>query len=224
MKQSAMLASLLALLTLAGCHTDMWTQAKVTPYDEDDLGLFGGTTTARPLPAGTVARGWEKLDSAKYTGFQGENYATVFPAELMLDGEKVSSRTDLAKIMKRGKERFDIFCSQCHGAAGDGKGMITQRGLVLRREPPSYHTDRLRGMPVGYFYDVITNGYGTMHSQASRVKPDDRWAIVSYLRALQLSQNVKESQLTQEDRQAMQAQADGTAPTDAHGDAHGGGH
>lgn len=217
------LLGLISAIALSGCHTDMWTQAKVTPYDEDDLGLFGGTTTARPLPTGAVARGWEKLDEAKYTGFSGQSYATTFPAELTIDGEKLNSKTDLAKIMKRGKERYHIFCSHCHGALGDGKGMITQRGFVLRREPATYHSDRLRGMPVGYFYDVITNGYGIMYSQASRIKPDDRWAIVSYVRALQLSQNIPAAQLTPEDIQRMEEAKAGKTTQKADG-AHGGGH
>jgi mono/diheme cytochrome c family protein len=93
------------------------------------------------------------------------------------------------ELLKRGQERFNIYCSPCHGRLGDGKGMISQRGFNVRRPVASYHSDRLRKMPVGYFYDVITNGYGAMYSYASRVEPEDRWAIVSYIRVLQLSQH-----------------------------------
>jgi mono/diheme cytochrome c family protein len=92
-------------------------------------------------------------------------------------------------FLKRGQERFNIFCSPCHGRLGDGLGMIANRGLSLRRPVGNYHTDRLRKMPVGHFYDVITNGYGAMYSYASRVEPEDRWAIIAYIRVLQLSQN-----------------------------------
>ena len=93
------------------------------------------------------------------------------------------------ELVKRGQERFNVYCSPCHGRLGDGKGMIALRGFQLRRPVGNYHTDRLRKMPVGHFYDVITNGYGAMYSYAARVEPQDRWAIVSYIRALQLSQN-----------------------------------
>jgi len=92
-------------------------------------------------------------------------------------------------FIKRGQDRFNIYCTPCHGRVGDGNGMIAQRGFNLRRPVASYHTDRLRGMPVGYFYDVITNGYGAMYSYASRIEPEDRWAVVAYIRALQLSQH-----------------------------------
>lgn len=200
---------------LAGCHTDMWVQPKVTAFDEDDLGIFKGGTTARPIPTGAVARGWEKLDEGKYTGFKGDTYWTGFPSELELDGRKVDTKSQLDLVLKRGKERFYIYCSHCHGKTGDGKGMITQRGFVLRREPQSYHNDRLRNMPNGYFYDVITNGYGLMYSQAPRVKPDDRWAIIAYVRALQLSQNVPAAQLTAEDKKKMEEQLAGIGKEEA---------
>ncbi|MBC8066293.1 MAG: cytochrome c, partial [Chlorobia bacterium] len=86
------------------------------------------------------------------------------------------------------KERFEIYCTPCHGQIGDGQGMIAKRGFTLRRPVGNYHTERLRKMPVGHFYDVITNGYGSMYSYASRIEPRDRWAVVAYVRALQLSQ------------------------------------
>jgi len=92
------------------------------------------------------------------------------------------------QTLERGRERFDIYCSPCHSIAGDGDGMIVRRGFP---SPPSYHTDRLRNAPDAHFYSVITNGYGMMYSYADRVAPDDRWAIVAYIRALQLSQNAR---------------------------------
>lgn len=205
---------------LAGCHTDMWTQAKVTDYDEDETGVFKDGAASRPLVPGTVPRGWARQDVAKDTGYIGSKYAPTLPASLTLDGEVLSTQTDMMKVLKRGQERYNIYCSHCHGAIGDGKGMINQRGLVLRKPIPSYHTDRLRKMPAGYFFDVITNGYGMMLSQASRVKPDDRWAIIAYIQALQLSQNTDMTSLTPADLERM------SAPKDDHaGDAaHGGGH
>jgi mono/diheme cytochrome c family protein len=105
------------------------------------------------------------------------------------------------ELLKRGQEKFDIFCTPCHGRTGDGEGMIAKRGFKLRRPVGNIHTDRLRKMPVGHFYDVITNGYGAMYSYASRIEPKDRWAVVAYIRALQLSQNVKATDLTS-DQQA----------------------
>lgn len=219
MKKKILLLAGTAVM-LAGCHTDMWTQAKVTDYDEDTSGIFADGTTARPLVPGTVAQGWAKLDDAHFTGMEGTRFTSKFPTKLTLDGEEVDTTKSLAKVLSRGKERFTINCSHCHGAAGDGEGMITQRGLVLRRKPATYHTDRLRKMPVGYFYDVISNGYGVMFSQQSRVLPDDRWAIVAYIRALQLSQNANSADLTSEDMTKIQESQN--AP--AEGAAHEGGH
>lgn len=196
---------------LSGCHTDMWYQAKVTPYDPDESGIFADGAANRPIPRGAVAQGWARLDEEKYTGWQGNQLTNNFPAKIRIGGKMVDTNTEMIKVLKRGKERYHIYCSHCHGAAGDGKGMITQRGLTLKREPPSFHSQRLREMPVGHFYDAITNGFGIMYSQASRVQPDDRWAIVAYVRALQLSQDAAVESLSAEDRakisESMQAPA-----------------
>lgn len=107
-------------------------------------------------------------------------------------------------LLERGRQRFDIYCSVCHGLAGYGDGQIVQRGFPV---PPSYHTDRLRQAPNQHFYDVITRGYGAMYSYAQRVSPADRWAIVAYIRALQASQNVTVSQLTAQERAALTARS-----------------
>lgn len=205
---------------LAGCHTDMWTQAKVTQHDEDETGLFADGATARPLVAGTVPRGWARQDEAKSTGYDGAKFTKKFPSSLVLDGETVNTATEPMKVLKWGKERYEVVCLNCHGAAGDGKGMITQRGLVLTRPPATYHTERLREMPVGYFYDVISNGYGVMYSQKTRVEPDERWAIIAYIRALQLSQSTPADQIDATDREQMEAQ---TKPATSEPE-HGGGH
>lgn len=132
---------------------------------------------SRPLVPGTIARGHLRLDEGFFTGQENGKWMDSIPVKV-----------DRA-LLARGQERFNIYCTPCHGRLGDGNGMIAHRGFSLRRPVASYHTDRLRKMPVGYFYDVITNGYGAMYSYASRVEPQDRWAIVSYIRALQLSQH-----------------------------------
>lgn len=198
MKKVLILAG--SALILAGCHTDMWVQPKANYQQPNDL--FPDGKTARPLVDGTVARGHLKTDSAHYEGRNTDGkLVTDIPTSLVLDGKKVDTTTAEGRevMLKRGQERFEIFCSHCHGVIGDGKGMITQRGLVLRRPPANYNTDRLRKMPIGHFYDVITNGFGAMFSQRSRVESDDRWAIASYIRVLQASQFAPKSTLTPED-------------------------
>lgn len=167
-------------MSAAGCHTDMWVQPKQMPLDESSF--FADGQSARPLVPGTVARGHLQEDTKFFTGRDEKGQLiTELPMKL--------TQEDLKALLLRGEERFNIYCSPCHGRAGDGEGMITKRGLALRRPPANYHTDRLRKMPIGHFYDVITNGYGVMFSYASRVEPQDRWAIAAYIRALQLSEN-----------------------------------
>lgn len=168
-------------VVLAGCHLDMWVQPKVKAQSENDF--FSDGQGSRPPVKGSVEFGKPKSDDAFYTGFEDGKLVTEFPVEV-----------DKEFILK-GQEQFEIFCSHCHGAVGDGKGMIAQRGFELRRPVGDYHTDRLREMPVGHFYDVITNGYGTMYPQGGRIRPLDRWAIVAYIRALQLSQHASPSDL-----------------------------
>lgn len=164
-------------LGVVGCHTDMWRQPRTAPLDESTF--FTDGNSARPLVQGTIARDHLRLDEAFFTGALNGKWVDEIPVAV-----------DRAMIV-RGQERFNIYCSPCHGQLGDGKGMIASRGYQLRRPVGNYHTERLRNMPVGHFYDVITNGYGTMYSYASRIEPQDRWAIVAYIRALQLSQNAK---------------------------------
>jgi mono/diheme cytochrome c family protein len=176
-------------LFLAGCHTDMWVQPKHHhPYQESEF--FADGNSSRPMVEGTVAYGKARLDDAKFKGRENGKLVTSIPATLTLDGKTYSTNTQLLEVLKRGKDRYHAYCSHCHGEIGDGKGMIAQRGFQ-NRPPATYHTDRLRNLPAGHIYDVITNGYGVMYSQSSRVQVDDRWAIVAYVRALQMSQNVK---------------------------------
>ncbi len=151
---------------------DMHDQPRYKPLAESRF--FRDGRASRPVVEGTVARGQLHEDEHLYTGKVNGQPAAALPLELTRE------------LLERGRERYDIFCSPCHGHAGYGDGMIVQRGL---RPPPSFHIDRLRGSPPGYYFDVITNGFGTMYSYASRVAPEDRWAIIAYIRALQLSQN-----------------------------------
>jgi mono/diheme cytochrome c family protein len=154
----------LLLLPLAACDDHSMTQQnRYETYGP--AGLFPDNAEAQPLPAGVVAQG--DLDRASQT---------------------VKPPTVDAQLLARGHERYDIFCTPCHGLSGDGDGMIVQRGFPA---PPSYHTGRMRAAPAKHIFDVITDGYGVMYSYASRVEPRDRWAIVAYVRALQESQGAK---------------------------------
>jgi mono/diheme cytochrome c family protein len=164
-----------ATLGMAGCHLDMYQQPKIKSQGQN-LMFADGAGTKLPVD-NTIEFGKPKKDKDFYTGYT-ETGRLVKEMPI-----KVTEA-----VMKRGKERFDIYCSHCHGALGDGAGMISQRGFALARPVGNYHTDRLRKMPVGHFYDVITNGYGTMYGHGSRIKAEDRWSIVAYIRALQLSQ------------------------------------
>jgi mono/diheme cytochrome c family protein len=162
----------LALLLTAGCRQDMHDQPKYKPLKSSTF--FEDGRTSRPLVADTVARGHLDDDALLYTGKAGAAFGTEFPFAITGD------------VLVRGQERFNIYCSPCHDRSGGGNGMIVRRGY---RRPPSFHIDRLRAAPAGYFFDVITHGFGVMPDYSSQVPVSDRWAIVAYVRALQLSQH-----------------------------------
>jgi mono/diheme cytochrome c family protein len=166
----------------------MHNQNKVLPLRKSDF--FADGQSARPLPAGTVARGGPGEKIAPYTGL------TISRQTLPAGPPPVT-----LALLHRGQERFNIFCSPCHDRTGSGNGMIVQRGF---KRPTSYHTDRLRSMPVDYFYQVMTEGYGVMPSYAPQVPPEDRWAIAAYIRALQVSQNAHLAELPADVRQAVE--------------------
>jgi len=185
------LGGIAALVCLAavGCRQNMHNQAKYIPLRESDF--FADGQSARPLPAHTVARGFLRAETAVFTGLDkaGKPVAEIpFPVT--------------KAVLLRGEQRYNIFCSPCHDRTGSGRGMIVQRGY---KQPPSFHIDRLRNSPVGYFYNNITEGYGVMPSYASQIPPEDRWAIVAYIRALQLSQNAQMADLTPEERERLEA-------------------
>jgi mono/diheme cytochrome c family protein len=166
------LAAASFLVLAAGCRQDMHDQPKYVPLRQSSF--FGDERSARPLVPGTVARGHLHDDALLYTGKINGADATVFP--LVPD----------ARVMARGRERFDIYCSPCHGRTGQGDGMVVRRGF---RHPPTFHQDRLRNAPIGHLFDVITNGFGAMPDYATQIRAEDRWAIVAYMRALQLSEH-----------------------------------
>jgi len=170
--KSLVASALVAAAMLVGGCQKMTVQPAYTPLQQSPF--FDNGMSSRPLVPGTVARGHLRDDDHFYTGKVNGEFVTTFP-------EPVTMET-----MKRGEERFNIYCSPCHGESGDGDGMIVQRGY---KKPPSYHTPELRERPVGYLYDVITNGFGVMPSYAHQVPPADRWAIVAYIRALQRSED-----------------------------------
>jgi mono/diheme cytochrome c family protein len=175
-----------AAISIVGCNTDMWVQQKAAPLSQSDF--FSDGQSSRPLVPGTIPRGHLREDGVFFTGIENGKWVDKLPVSITED------------LLKRGRDRFDIFCSPCHGRVGDGKGMIAQRGFQLKRPVGNYHSDRLRKMPVGHFYDVITNGYGAMYSYASRIEPQDRWAIVAYIRVLQSSQHSSVNDLTAEEK------------------------
>ena len=168
----AIFCLLFCTIAATGCRRDMFEQPKSDPLGTSRF--FSDGADSRPIPPHTVARGDLDTDQAFYTGMVGTNLVTSFPIHVTRE------------VLERGRQRYDIYCLPCHGATGDGNGIVVERGFPA---PPSYHIERLRDAPVGHFFDVMTRGYGVMYSYAARVTPDDRWAIAAYIRALQLSEH-----------------------------------
>jgi hypothetical protein len=160
---------------------DMADQPKNRPQSPSEF--FADGRSERPLVENTVAHG--AIDNDVYN--VSKDY-TGFPIPVN------------QKLLERGEDRFKVFCTPCHGLQGDGNGMVAMRGM---KHPPSYHIDRLRQAPNGYFYDVMSNGFGAMYSYAERIPPRDRWAIIAYVRALQLSRNAKAGDLPESLRQKL---------------------
>lgn len=164
----------LALAALLGCRHEMYDQPKYEPFETSSF--FPDGESSRPLVPGTVARGQLRIDAHFDQGLVDGKEAETFP--IPVD----------RPLLERGRQRFNIYCSPCHGETGDGQGMIVRRGFPA---PPSFHDPHLREAPVGHFFETITHGHGAMYSYASRVAPRDRWAIIAYIRALQLSQHAR---------------------------------
>jgi mono/diheme cytochrome c family protein len=165
----------------------MYDQPRYKPLAASTF--YDDGSSARPLLAGTVARGELRTDAHFYDGLVDGKDAEDFPIQVDRD------------LLERGRERFTIYCSPCHGNLGDGRGMIVRRGFS---PPPSFHSKDLLQKPVGHYFRAITHGYGAMYSYASRVPPRDRWAIIAYIRALQLSQGARLDDLPPEVRRRLE--------------------
>ncbi len=199
MKRKFIFAFCLLALTLAGtsaCRYDMQDQPRYKPYKESDF--FSDGKAMRDLPAGTVSRGNLRENKALYTGKKegadpnaqvesttdpttGNTLVSSFPNDIDEFPVPITK-----EFLDRGEQRYKVFCIVCHGPVGKGDGMVVRRGYPA---PPTYHDDRLRNAPVGHFFDVMTNGWGKMNNYASQIPVADRWAIVAYIRALQISQD-----------------------------------
>ena len=195
MRNKAAILALAVAAASTACRQDMHNQPKYKPLHESEF--FGDHRSARPKIDGTVARGQLRVDVARYTGKAGENDVTAFPFAITRDD------------VTRGQQRFNIYCTPCHGRLGDGNGLVVKRGF---RQPPSYHIPRLKDAAAGHFFDVMTNGYGAMPSYASRVVPDDRWRIIAYIRALQLAEGASAADVPAEEKQKLEANPQQNAP------------
>jgi mono/diheme cytochrome c family protein len=173
--------------------------------------MFPDGQASRPPVPGTVARGMLKEDSLLHTG-RLEGQSTDAPPQGSSAAATAADRpgqgfADLfpfpitAEVMDRGQANFNVYCAVCHDKLGAGDGMIVRRGY---RKPPSFHTDRLRRAPAGYLFDVITNGFGAMPDYSAQISTEDRWAVVAYVRALQLSQNATLADVPAEERQRLE--------------------
>lgn len=180
------------LLAAGGCRQGMYNQPRGKTLAESDF--FRDGLTSRVPPANTVARGFLREDRAF---FQGIGPDGKFVAELPVPLTK--------PLLERGHQRFDVFCSPCHARQGNGNGMIVQRGF---KQAANFHEPRLRQQPVGYFFDVMSNGFGQMSSYASQIPVEDRWAIAAYVRSLQLSQHVVLADLPAETRERLRAEVE----------------
>ena len=197
MRSRFTLALLATAALVAGCRQDMHDAPRYEAFEAS--ATFADGRSSRTPPAGTVARGWQRDDEALYTGKVAGQAVDQFPFAI--------AHEDL----QRGQQRFTIYCTPCHGKLGDGKGMVVQRGL---RQAASYHQDRLRREKVGYFFDVITNGFGAMQGYAEQIPVRDRWLIIAYVRTLQLSQYASAADLPEDKRAELgvAAAAEAAAP------------
>ncbi len=194
----------LGLTILTGCRQDMQNQPKYKALAPSSF--FSDGRSARPLVSGTVARGGLREDTDLYQGKADGKLVDAFPFPVT------------KQVLERGQQRYNIYCVPCHGLVGNGQGMVVKRGF---RAPPSYHIERLRQAPAGYFYDVITNGFGAMQDYSVQVPVRDRWAIVAYIRALQLSQHASLNDVAEADRNKLNGEVDSKSTVPHHQEHHG---
>jgi len=191
------------VLSLGACRQKMSNQPRYDPLEASDF--FADGMSARPRIDGTVARGELSTDPFFDTGKVNGAVTDGFPIPVTLE------------VINRGHERYDIYCSECHSRTGDGNGMIPSRGY---RRPPSFHTETLRTATTGHIFDVMTNGFGAMPPYGKMIPPRDRWAIVAYIRALQLSQHATVADVPANDRAQLDAPATITRVAPSHGGSH----
>lgn len=213
-------------LAVAGCdRLDMYDQPRYEPQEPSDF--FADGQSSRPEVAGTIARGSLHDDIPFHTGKDSGQevseipeaaYRAIFDRNPHSFGNKFDKAEPALRkaLLTRGRERYDIYCSVCHGLTGDGDGMIVRRGFS---KPPSYHDERLKQSPNGHYFAVITDGFGAMVSYANRIETADRWAIVAYVRALQLSQDAKLEDVEAKEQAALTnpPTAPAAKPADPHG-------
>ncbi|MBP1648607.1 MAG: quinol:cytochrome c oxidoreductase monoheme cytochrome subunit [Bacteroidetes bacterium] len=185
-RHEAFIGLLVVVTLFAGCHSDMYDQPRGKPLAESRF--FENGQVSRPLVEGTVPHNPERKDELLLTGRLNGQLSDTFPFRVTKD------------VLERGRERYNVYCSPCHGLLGDGKGMIVRRGFPA---PPSLHSDTLRAKPAGHYVDVIAHGLGKMFPYADRVQVHDRWAITAYIRALQLSQHATAQDLSEVQRRPL---------------------
>lgn len=198
-KRTTFAVALLAAAVLVGCRQDMHDQPKIEPLEAN--AFFADGMGARPKIAGTVARGQLYEDTRYYAG-KDESGTLIdeLPAPIEMSRE----------LVLRGQNRYEVYCSPCHDSTGSGRGMIVRRGF---KQPPAYTEPRLQAMPLGYFFDVMTHGFGVMSSYAKQVPVEDRWAIAAYVRVLQVAQGSTLEELPPELQEEFQTAL--TAPAEA---------
>jgi mono/diheme cytochrome c family protein len=194
-RRSALAVLCVATLASAGCRQDMHDQPKYRPLRAS--AFFENTSSARPLVEGTIARGTLQTDAAFFTGKNGAMLVSELPFPVT------------QAVLDRGQERYNIYCTPCHDGTGSGNGLVVQRGFP---KPQTYHSDRLRQTEAGYFFDVMTNGFGRMPDYRAQITPRDRWNIVAYIRALQLSQHAAEADVPDAERAKLGQPAATPAP------------
>lgn len=199
--------ALVVALSASACRQDMHDAPKLEPLEHSDF--FKDGRASRQLMPGTIARGGLKEDTLLHTGKDGDALSETFPFPVT-EG-----------VLARGEERFNIYCTPCHARTGDGNGIVAQRGF---KHPPTFHDDRMRAMPAGYYVMVMTNGFATMPSYSLQVKPDDRWAIAAYIKALQLSRHANVADLSAEEKAKVERGEVEADPSSAPGHGGHGGH
>lgn len=197
------LAYLLLIFCLSACEKakqDMYDQPKFKPFARSEL--FADGNSSRPLPENSMP-----YSKGPFAGTSSGRVGTdEVNEDLAASNAQKNPYPVTMQLLQRGQQRYEIYCMPCHSPVGDGDGLIARRGFP---HPPSYHTDRLRQAPDRHFFDVMSNGYGIMYSYADRVAPPDRWAIVAYIRVLQLSQNADAKKLPPQARRQLAAAAQG---------------